>query len=77
MLFIQLLLAKGLQGQSLSIAYFKMIGTLCASIVCYFLQPQSVLLMIMYVLILVLDLVYIALIYKGTIQTVLKPAKVS
>ncbi|WP_138753106.1 hypothetical protein [Paenibacillus sinopodophylli] len=73
-LFIQMLLAKGHQGQSLSIAYFKMIGTLCASIVCYFLQPQSVLLMIMYVLIFVLDIVYIALMYRGSIKTVLRPA---
>ncbi|CAM4256157.1 hypothetical protein FHS16_001476 [Paenibacillus endophyticus] len=73
-LFIKLLLAKELQGQSLSIAYFKMIGTLCASVICFALDPQSVLLMIMYVLIFILDILYILLVYRRTVSTVLKPA---
>jgi hypothetical protein len=69
-LFIKMLLTKELQGQSLSIAYFKMIGTLCASILCYSLYPQSILLMIMYILIFILDVVYILLVYNKSIKII-------
>ncbi|MGO4185745.1 hypothetical protein AB4Z17_31885 [Paenibacillus sp. TAF43_2] len=71
-LFIRMLMIKDLKGQSLSIAYFKMIGTLFASILCFSLFPQSLLLFIMYVLILVLDIVYILLVYRLSIKTVHK-----
>ncbi|OBZ13204.1 hypothetical protein [Bacillus sp. FJAT-26390] len=73
-LFIRMLLVKELRGQSLSIAYFKMIGTVCASVLCYMLYPQSVLLLIMYVLIFILDIVYIVLVYNQSIKVVHKPS---
>ncbi|MNI17842.1 hypothetical protein D3C73_712300 [compost metagenome] len=72
-LFIQMFLTKNLQGQSLAIAYFKFIGTVCASILCYFLYPQSILLMIMYMLIFLLDVVYILLVYNKSITIVNNP----
>ncbi|NIK77109.1 putative neutral ceramidase superfamily lipid hydrolase [Paenibacillus castaneae] len=71
-LFIKMLLTKELRGQSLSIAYYKMVGTLCASILCYSLYPHSILLMIMYILIFILDVVYIVLVYDKSIKTVHK-----
>ncbi len=69
-LFIQLLQRQGMQGQSLSIGFFKMIGTLCASIFSYYLHPQSILLTIMYIIILALDVVYMLLISKQEIKIV-------
>ncbi|WP_438350631.1 hypothetical protein ACP8HI_08305 [Paenibacillus sp. FA6] len=72
--FIKMLLTKDLQGQSLSIAYFKMIGTLCASILCYSFYPQSLLLTMMYILIFILDVVYTILIYNKSITIVHKSA---
>ncbi|WP_183530605.1 transmembrane-type terpene cyclase [Paenibacillus baekrokdamisoli] len=69
-LFIKMLLSQELQGQSLSIAYSKMIGTLCASILCYSFFPHSLLLAIMYILILILDVVYIVLVNQTSIQTI-------
>lgn len=71
-LFIKMLMTNELQGQSLSIAYFKLIGTLCASILCYSLFPQSLLLTLMYILILILDLVYVLLIYYQSIKVIHK-----
>jgi len=68
--FIKMLLTKELQGQSLSIALFKMIGTLCASILSYSFFPQSVLLTILYILILIVDVVYILMILNKSITTV-------
>ena len=73
-LFIQMLLTKDMQGQSLSIAYFKMIGTLCASILCYSFYPQSLLLTLMYILIFILDVVYTLLIFNKSITIVHKSA---
>lgn len=73
-LFIKMLLTKDLQGQSLTIAYFKMIGTLLASILCYSLYPQSILLTVMYIMIFMLDIVYILLVYSKSIKAVHKPA---
>lgn len=73
-LFIKMLLTKELQGQSLSIAYFKMIGTLFASILCYSLFPQSLLLTIMYILIFLLDIAYILLFNGQSIKVVHRPA---
>ncbi|CAH1200600.1 hypothetical protein PAECIP111893_01488 [Paenibacillus plantiphilus] len=73
-LFIRMLLVKELQGQSLSIAYFKMIGTLCASILCYSFFPQSILLTLMSILIFILDMLYILLIYSKSIKIVHKSA---
>lgn len=69
-LFIKMLLKQNLHGQSLYIAYSKMIGTLCASIWCYSLGPHSILLNMMYVLIFILDVVYILLVYKRSVKIV-------
>lgn len=69
-LFIKMLLTKELQGQSLSIAYFKMLGTLFASILCYSLYPLSILLTVMYIMIFLLDILYILLVYSKSIKTV-------
>lgn len=71
-LFIKMLLTKDMQGQSLSIAYLKMIGTLCASILCYSLYPQSLLLTLLYILIFTLDVMYILLVYNKSITIVHK-----
>jgi len=67
-LFVNLIMTKGLLGQSLAIAYFKMIGTLCASIICYAKYPQSILLNIFYVLIFVADAVYVVMITQKSLH---------
>lgn len=66
-LFVNLVREKGLLGQSLAIAYFKMIGTLCASILCYAIYPQSILLNILYVLTFAADAVYIVIITQRSL----------
>jgi len=71
-LFIKLVQTKELYGQSLWIAYFKMIGTLCASILCYSLFPSSILLTMMYILIFMLDVVYIMMVYNKSITIINK-----
>ncbi|MDQ0902738.1 hypothetical protein [Paenibacillus sp. V4I7] len=70
MLFIKMLLKQDLQGQSIYIAYSKMVGTLCASIWCYSLYPHSILLNIMYILTFILDVVYILLVYNKSVKIV-------
>ncbi|GGD54026.1 transmembrane-type terpene cyclase [Paenibacillus nasutitermitis] len=71
-LFIQMLLKKGMQGQSRSIAFFKLAGTLCASLFSYLLFPHSFLLPILYVLIFILDAAYLLMISQQSIRTVHK-----
>lgn len=71
-LFIRMLLMKGLSGQSLWIAYLKMAGTVCASLAFYSVYPQSVLLTIMYILIFLLDLTYIGLAYYNSVKVIHK-----
>ncbi len=70
MLFIKMLLRQDLHGQSIYIAYSKMVGTLCASIWCYSLYPHSILLNMMYILTFILDVVYILLIYNKSVKIV-------
>lgn len=74
LLFIRMVLTQGILGQSLTIACTKMIGTLFASVLFYSLYPRSLLLLIMYLLIFVLDVVYIILVRKQTI-TVMRSTK--
>jgi hypothetical protein len=62
-LFIGMLLSRGNAGQSVSIGYAKMLGTFCASLEFYTRYPESVLLTLLYVLILLLDVIYIYLLY--------------
>jgi hypothetical protein len=69
-LFIKMLITIDLLGQSKYIAYCKMIGTLCASVLCYSQYPHSILLAIMYILIFVLDIVYIILINNKSIKII-------
>ncbi len=64
-LFIQLPFKQGLKGQSLYIAYYKMLGTLCASVLCYSLYPDSFLLTIMCVLVTIVDVVYILIVHRA------------
>ncbi|SDO71772.1 hypothetical protein SAMN04487897_12050 [Paenibacillus sp. yr247] len=69
-LFIKMLLKQDLHGQSIYIAYSKMVGTLCASIWCYSLFPNSLLLNMMYILTFILDVVYILLVYNKSIKII-------
>ncbi|MGE7021280.1 hypothetical protein [Solibacillus cecembensis] len=63
-LFISLLFWRGnLEGQSLAIAIFKMLGTLCISIGLY-IYFQTSLITIISVAILIYDWIYIGLVYK-------------
>lgn len=64
-LFIELPFKQGLKGQSIYIAYYKMLGTLCASVLCYSLFPDSFLLTIMCVLVTVADLIYIVIVHRA------------
>ncbi|OCT16084.1 hypothetical protein A8709_09440 [Paenibacillus pectinilyticus] len=66
-LFIALPFKQGMKGQSLYIAYYKMIGTLCASVLCYSLYPDSFLLTIMGVLVTIADLVYIGVVHRVSV----------
>lgn len=64
MLFIYMLWSRdSVAGQSMYIAIAKMIGTVCASLSVYLLQPSSILLAFLYVSIFVFDWVYLVLLY--------------
>lgn len=69
-LFIRMLLKQDLYGQSIFIAYSKMVGSLCASIWCYSLNPNSILLNMLYILIFILDVVYILLVYSKSVKII-------
>lgn len=62
-LFIAMLLTRGHAGQSVLIGYAKMLGTFCASVVSYTQYPDSMFLTVSYVLIVILDALYIYLLY--------------
>ena len=63
-LFISLLFWRGnSKGQSLGIAFFKMLGTLCASIA-FYLYFKASLITIISVAILIYDWIYIVIVYK-------------
>ncbi|MNR49209.1 hypothetical protein D3C85_1685580 [compost metagenome] len=64
-LFIKLPFTQGLKGQTIYIAYYKMIGTLCASILCYSLYPDSILLLLLCLLTTIADIVYIGIIHRA------------
>ncbi|KIL40040.1 hypothetical protein SD70_16015 [Gordoniibacillus kamchatkensis] len=68
LLFVRMVLTRGVLGQSLTIAYTKMTGTLLASVAGYFLFPDSVLLFITYLFTFVLDVAYIILIRQSTVK---------
>ncbi|MGG1553021.1 hypothetical protein [Paenibacillus ferrarius] len=64
LLFILMWLKQPGKGQSLAIAYAKMIGTLCASILGYAMYPESLLLTTLYILTFLLDLLYVIVVTK-------------
>ncbi|MCD1258579.1 hypothetical protein B5M42_006995 [Paenibacillus athensensis] len=70
LLFIRMALIRGRFGQSLGIAWTKMLGTLCASLWSYSLYPHSVLLNMLYVLIAAADGTYILLLHKDATRVV-------
>ncbi|MDF2958376.1 MAG: hypothetical protein K0S39_111 [Paenibacillus sp.] len=70
LLFIKMLTEQGLLGQSIFIAISKMAGTLCASLLFFSLYPKSVLLTLLYLLILILDIIYIIMIRYRSIKVV-------
>jgi hypothetical protein len=72
-LFIKMVMKQDLIGQSIYIAYFKMVGTLCASIWCYSLYPHSILLNTMYILTFILDVIYIMLVHNKSIKIIHRP----
>lgn len=60
LLFVGMLLRRDdLRGQSMSIAVFKLIGTVCASIVSYSLYPASSLLTFLYLVTFIYDVMYV------------------
>jgi len=61
LLFIDMLLKHGTKGQSITIGYTKLIGTLCSSILFAFIYPDSMLLLTLFILIFILDVAYIIL----------------
>ncbi|SFL22293.1 hypothetical protein SAMN03159341_10499 [Paenibacillus sp. 1_12] len=69
-LFIRMLMTQDLRGQSKYIAYFKMIGTLCISVLSYSQYPHSILLTMMYIFIFIIDVVYILLITNQSIKII-------
>ncbi|CAN7730102.1 hypothetical protein [Paenibacillus sp. LjRoot56] len=68
-LFIQLPFKQELKGQTIYIAYYKMIGTLCASVLCYSLYPDSFLLLLLCLLTTIADIVYIVMIHRALHMT--------
>jgi hypothetical protein len=71
-LFIRMLQTRGTAGQSLTIAYCKMGGTLFASLVFFFLYPGSVLLDVLYAAILIADGLYILMLNDRTAKAALQ-----
>lgn len=75
-LFVEMLLRRNnLDGQSLYIALFKMIGTVLPSIQCAILYPNTPLLYFLYVMILVFDWLYIVLLYAKHKELGINPWK--
>jgi hypothetical protein len=58
-----LLKGRGVEGQSIYVALFKMAGTLLPSVLFFLRFPTSLLLNFLYVTIFVFDLVYAILLY--------------
>jgi hypothetical protein len=72
LLFINMVNKQDLLGQSVYIGLSKLLGTLCASIWCYSMFPQSFLLNILYVLIFAADLIYILMLQNKSIRLIHK-----
>ena len=73
-LFIAMMIKRpGVEGQSIYIAVFKMIGTLLPSILFYLRFPGSFLLNALYVAIFTFDLAYVLLLYRRHTELALNP----
>ncbi|MFC5450850.1 transmembrane-type terpene cyclase [Paenibacillus aestuarii] len=70
LLFILLLQSQGTLGQSIYIGYAKFLGSLCASVIFYYLFPNSSLLLILISFITILDIVYIILLKQSAVKRV-------
>jgi hypothetical protein len=76
MLFIHMLWSRdSVAGQSIYIAIAKMIGTICASLSVYLLQPSSILLAFLSVSIFLFDWVYSVLLYLKIREQQINPWK--
>lgn len=65
LLFVGMLLRRDdLRGQSMSIAVFKLIGTVCASIVSFSFYPDSLLLLFLYFVTFFYDMLYVMMLHK-------------
>jgi hypothetical protein len=73
-LFVTMLLRRNsVDGQSLYIALFKMIGTLLPSILFLRLFPSSILLNYLFIAILIFDLIYTVMLYRKLKSAGLNP----
>jgi hypothetical protein len=73
-MFVSMLLRRnGVEGQSIYIALFKMIGTLLPSILFLLLFPSSLLLDFLYVSIFIFDLIYFLLLYRKCLAERINP----
>jgi hypothetical protein len=64
-LFVFLLIKRNsLEGQSVYIALFKMLGTILPSILFYFYYPDNLLLIFLYISILIFDMIYLILLIR-------------
>ncbi|SDD51312.1 hypothetical protein SAMN02799630_03673 [Paenibacillus sp. UNCCL117] len=72
LLFVRMFIKQGTDGQSIWIAYFKMVGTLSASILSYSLYPTSVLLAVLSISTFLLDVIYILLLKTYTVNVIHK-----
>ncbi|WNR44874.1 transmembrane-type terpene cyclase [Paenibacillus roseipurpureus] len=64
LLFIVMLRQQGTLGQSVGIGVMKFLGSMCAAIIFYYLFPDSPLLLVLYVFIIILDLTYIIMLKR-------------
>ncbi|HEY7168199.1 MAG TPA: hypothetical protein VIB79_26815 [Candidatus Binatia bacterium] len=73
-LFIAMLVRRpGVEGQSVYIALFKLLGTLLPSILFHLRFPRSFLLNVLYVAIFVFDLAYLLMLYRRHTSLALNP----
>ena len=73
-MFVSMLLRRnGVEGQSIYIALFKMIGTLLPSILFLLLFPASLLLDFLYVSIFIFDLIYFVMLYQKCLTERINP----
>ena len=73
-MFVSMLLRRsGVEGQSIYIALFKMIGTLLPSILFFMFYPASLLLDFLYIAIFIFDLIYFVMLYRKCLEEGINP----